>query len=200
MQRKAKSISKLSKTTSLQASSQQKSRHSRTNEDINNILAQDANEAQRGMVTPEVFIYPVNFSEPVANVKSDGIDENEDGPVIVPAFASISVMISYVIIGAILFGEWEKWDFITSAYFCFISLVTIGFGDMVPGDPVKDYTEGSSTKLLVSVAYLLVGMALLAMCFNLMQEELVYDVKRFARNVGLLVDRRKRRESLAYNS
>jgi hypothetical protein len=65
-------------------------------------------------------------------------------------------------------------------YFCFISLSTIGFGDLVPGD--KIYRRGDGVDLVDEVfelsfifcsMYLMLGMALIAMCFNLMQVRLV---------------------------
>jgi hypothetical protein len=49
---------------------------------------------------------------------------------------SLAVMIGYICGGAIIFGEWEGWNFLDGFYFCFITLSTIGFGDMVPGDAV----------------------------------------------------------------
>nr|CAD7194657.1 unnamed protein product [Timema douglasi] len=43
---------------------------------------------------------------------------------------------SYVCFGALLFSKWENWGFLDGSYFCFISLSTIGFGDIVPGDKI----------------------------------------------------------------
>ena len=48
-------------------------------------------------------------------------------------FASLFVMVSYIMGGAFLFAAWEKWTVLDGFYFCFISLSTIGFGDFVPG-------------------------------------------------------------------
>lgn len=82
----------------------------------------------------------------------------------------------YICGGAILFCKWEDWEFLDAFYFCFISLSTIGFGDLVPGD--KIYRRGKDKNLVDEVfelsfifcsMYLMLGMALIAMCFNLMQ-------------------------------
>lgn len=45
---------------------------------------------------------------------------------------------SYILFGAIIFIRWEdSWKVLTGCYFCFISLSSIGFGDVVPGDKVS---------------------------------------------------------------
>lgn len=45
---------------------------------------------------------------------------------------------SYILFGAIIFIRWEdSWKVLTGCYFCFISLSSIGFGDVVPGDKVN---------------------------------------------------------------
>ncbi|KAH8394651.1 hypothetical protein KR222_000868, partial [Zaprionus bogoriensis] len=88
----------------------------------------------------------------------------------VPLTVCVFVMVSYILSGAILFGRWEDWNYLDGSYFCFISLSSIGFGDLVPGDRVitadKDKVEVS---FILCAVYLLLGMALIAMCFNLMQ-------------------------------
>jgi potassium channel subfamily K protein len=35
--------------------------------------------------------------------------------------------------GSLIFTVWEGWDIIASGYYCFITISTIGFGDIVPG-------------------------------------------------------------------
>jgi len=32
-----------------------------------------------------------------------------------------------------MFTLWEEWDYLAGCYFCFVTLSTIGFGDLVPG-------------------------------------------------------------------
>lgn len=52
-----------------------------------------------------------------------------------PTFCLFSFF-SYILWGALLFGQWESWGYLDGSYFCFISLSSIGFGDLVPGDRV----------------------------------------------------------------
>ncbi|XP_032590869.1 TWiK family of potassium channels protein 12 [Drosophila grimshawi] len=100
----------------------------------------------------------------------------------VPLTVCIFVMVSYILSGAILFGRWEDWNYLDGSYFCFISLSSIGFGDLVPGDRVitadKDKVELS---FILCAVYLLLGMALIAMCFNLMQEQVIHNMRAIKR-------------------
>ena len=88
-----------------------------------------------------------------------------------------------------LFSAWENWSFIEGFYFTFITLTTIGFGDFVPGDSISnvDSTDGQC-KLLCSVIYVLLGLAVLSMSINLIQEEVVDACARLARDCGIYDD------------
>lgn len=44
----------------------------------------------------------------------------------VPIWLCVFLVVSYILGGAVLFTEWESWIFLDSAYFCFITLTTIG--------------------------------------------------------------------------
>ncbi|XP_063695486.1 uncharacterized protein LOC134826909 isoform X2 [Culicoides brevitarsis] len=101
----------------------------------------------------------------------------------VPIWLCVFLVISYILGGAYLFASWENWSFLDSAYFCFITLTTIGFGDFVPAQGVK---EDSEMSIAFCSLYLLFGIALLAMSFNLVQEEVIANVKSVARRLGIL--------------
>ncbi|VDI69717.1 potassium channel subfamily K, invertebrate [Mytilus galloprovincialis] len=97
----------------------------------------------------------------------------------VPIIVCSLLVITYTLIGTLLFHLWEtSWDILTSAYFCFITLSTIGFGDVVPGHSLDSWQ--SQPKQFICAMYLLFGLTLLAMCFDLLQEQ----VRTFARWFG----------------
>ncbi|PNF14381.1 hypothetical protein B7P43_G01696 [Cryptotermes secundus] len=93
--------------------------------------------------------------------------------IIVPSTACLWVMGGYVLTGTIMFAEWEGWEYLDSTYFCVTSLCKIGIGDFVPGANILEaLNSGSQTKLIINFVYLLLGMGLIAMCYNLMREEI----------------------------
>lgn len=102
-----------------------------------------------------------------------------------PIWLSILLVVGYIFGGAFLFSGWEQWSFLDSAYFCFITLTTIGFGDFVPAQNVKENVEIS---IALCSLYLLFGIALLAMSFNLVQEEVINSVKSVAKRLGIIKD------------
>ena len=83
-----------------------------------------------------------------------------------------------------MFQNWEGWSLLDSSYFCFITLTTIGFGDLVPNQQSQD---GESRLALCSL-YLLFGIAMIAMSFNLVQEQVINNVKTLGRQLGILKD------------
>ena len=101
--------------------------------------------------------------------------DRSDGRVYIPLWMSLFVLISYVTAGAVLFTVLQKgeWTYAESFYFCFITLSTIGLGDYVYGQVGKTVDSSS----IISVAYLLVGLSVVSMCFNLMQEEVMHKLR-----------------------
>lgn len=111
--------------------------------------------------------------ERVSKLKQSNFDQNYNGPAFdghyhrhlsgVPISICVMILICYVTLGAALFHRLQSWNVLESLYFCFSSLVTIGFGELEP----KGYTAQ-----YVASAYILVGMAIVAMCFRLIRAEL----------------------------
>ncbi|XP_075218298.1 potassium two pore domain channel sandman isoform X3 [Lycorma delicatula] len=117
-----------------------------------------------------------NIDEVREGEESDSDDEDPQ-TVTVPITLCLAIMVGYVYGGAILFSRWESWDLLDGSYFCFISLSTIGFGDIVPRDHKITSIQGVGLNFIFCSMYLMLGMALIAMCFNLMQEEVVHKFR-----------------------
>lgn len=111
----------------------------------------------------------------------DFLDEKK---ITVPLTITMIVIAGYIFGGAVLFGLWEGWDWLQSAYFCFITLSTIGFGDVVPG---TDFDNPQATaQLILGAIYVLFGMAILSMCFALMQDEIIAKCTWVGQKLGIL--------------
>ena len=95
-------------------------------------------------------------------------DDDEDEKVSVPLTITMAVIGGYIFMGSLLFGVWEGWDWLTSAYYCFITISTIGFGDVVPGTSGFQ-TSADSWKMVAASGYIVFGMAIMSMAFNLIQ-------------------------------
>ncbi|VDP27163.1 unnamed protein product [Schistosoma mattheei] len=165
----------------------------------------------------------------------DGFSAEEDvSKVTVPISLSLVIMTTYILIGAIVFSIWQDPDYLKWSYFCFITLSTIGFGDIVPGNsnhanptfpclfttycmdnfslliisnrssdfnlhaylfsPLKRTKIDSTNpkeKMIIICLYVAIGLSVFAMCFKLMQEEVVDKMKWFALRIGIL----KRKET-----
>ena len=63
-----------------------------------------------------------------------------------------------------------------ASYFCFVTISTIGFGDIVPGANGLE-SAADQWKMVGAAFYMLFGMAILSMCFSLIQEEIVAKFK-----------------------
>ena len=119
----------------------------------------------------------------------------------IPITTCLMVLISYIICGAAIFSAWEVetpshtlfpflflqcWTFLDGFYFCFISLMTIGFGDFVPGNSyiyavAENISEQeANAKLVLGSVYLLLGMGVIAMCVNLAQEKIFIQAGRYS--------------------
>lgn len=79
------------------------------------------------------------------------------------------ILISYITVGVVLFHKIQSWDILESLYFCFSSLLTIGFGDLSPTGSLAQYFASG---------YILIGMAVVAMSFSLIQTELIFWLRR----------------------
>ncbi|KAJ8917878.1 hypothetical protein NQ315_010791 [Exocentrus adspersus] len=132
---------------------------------------------------PSVVVDPENpEGDPQPPLDSSGVPVTEETPTTpalsnfeindefnLPISLALFILISYIFIGAVIYTFWEGWDFLASFYFVFISMSTVGFGDYVPKQVLC---------MLVSIIYLVFGLALMSMCINVVQEKLSDTFKK----------------------
>ena len=107
---------------------------------------------------------------------------------LVPISMCILIVVGYLILGTMIFTPWEEnWNFLIGFYFCFITLTTVGFGDYVPGMGSKGWNNDE--KRVICAIYLLFGMALLAMSFQLVQKEVKHKFRKVAIKIGLIEEK-----------
>ncbi|KAJ8985334.1 hypothetical protein NQ317_008365 [Molorchus minor] len=137
---------------------------------------------------PLYILYFMNVGDALAGVfrwvyhwiyecSTESPETDHTKKIIVPSTACLWVLVVYVLTGAIMFGAWEQWDFLDSIYFCVTSLCKLGFGDLVPGSSIDASNHANQTKLVINFIYIAFGLALVAMCYNLMREEVREKVK-----------------------
>ncbi|ESN89916.1 hypothetical protein HELRODRAFT_116717 [Helobdella robusta] len=141
-------------------------------------------QAEAQMKSQEAFDSIVESTFISAKRGGASEDDLEYVKMTVPISICLIIITLYIYLGAQLFSYWEKWDLITSSYFCFITLSTIGFGDLVPG--IDSSQEKAHQKLMLCSLWLVVGLSLLAMCFNLMQEEVKENFRWIGMKLGVL--------------
>ena len=103
----------------------------------------------------------------------DDDDEDEEiEKVSVPLTITMGLVAGFIFMGSVLFAVWEGWDWLSSAYYCFVTISTIGFGDLVPGSE-GFRTTADNLKMIAAAAYIVFGMAIMSMAFNLIQVDLL---------------------------
>ncbi|KAL6443549.1 hypothetical protein ACFW04_001598 [Cataglyphis niger] len=96
------------------------------------------------------------------------------------ACAAIILLFLYLACGAGMFMLWEDdWNFFDGFYFCFVTMTTIGFGDLVPKKP--KYT-------LLCTLYILVGLALTGTIIELVRRQYAQSWRRLQRLSGPLAE------------
>ncbi|KAF9797424.1 hypothetical protein SFRURICE_005900 [Spodoptera frugiperda] len=108
----------------------------------------------------------------------------------IPVGIVLFLLLAYICVGAAIFSAWENWSFLDAAYFCFIALATIGFGDFVPTSFLTtkhstEHTKSEYVQMIACCAYLVFGLILIAMSFSLLQDEVVARCSQLANSLGL---------------
>ena len=105
----------------------------------------------------------------------DGIGEDMEG-LNVPLLLILLVVFAYILFGGLVLPLWEKeFSIFDSLYFCFITLTTIGFGDIVPSHPKF---------FMLTFVFIISGMAIMSMAFKLGQSSIVSCYRRLMRCIS----------------
>ncbi|KAL3100827.1 hypothetical protein niasHT_025739 [Heterodera trifolii] len=79
-----------------------------------------------------------------------------------PLAIALTVTTAWIALSAAVFCLWEEWSYFTSVYFFFISISTIGFGDVTPEHPQY---------MIMTFFVVVVGLSLVSVCINVVQEK-----------------------------
>ncbi|KAF0312805.1 Potassium channel subfamily K member 4 [Amphibalanus amphitrite] len=133
------------------------------------------------------------FGKKAKRVWEDEIGQEEYMPtnqVRVPVAILMVLMLLYLLLGAQIFSVWEGWTYIAACYFSFVTLTTIGFGDLLPGNSF--FTEPDDAErawqMVTAIVYCLLGMALVSMCLQMVQQQAADLVRWAGEELGLIDD------------
>ncbi|XP_014355577.1 TWiK family of potassium channels protein 9 [Papilio machaon] len=100
------------------------------------------------------------------------------------ALWAVCFLFVYLSAGAALFKMWEDdWTFYDGFYFCFITMTTIGFGDLVPKRPKY---------MLLCTLYILIGLALTSTIIELVRRQYARSWQQLRALSGPLADTLRR--------
>jgi hypothetical protein len=94
-------------------------------------------------------------------------------------FAGLGMLTLYIAFGGMLFMLLEKWSFFEAFYFCFITMTTIGLGDLVPGN---------TTYTLFCTLYIFLGLALTSTTIELVRRQYAESWERMKMLSGRLAE------------
>uniref|UniRef100_F1L2H2 TWiK family of potassium channels protein 7 n=1 Tax=Ascaris suum TaxID=6253 RepID=F1L2H2_ASCSU len=105
------------------------------------------------------------------SINLDDIDSDSESSIEdelrIPVVMVLFVLVAYTAIGGLLFQSWEGWPYFDAFYFCFITMATVGFGDIVPTEQVY---------MFFTMAYIIFGLSLATMCIDLAGTEYIRKI------------------------
>lgn len=109
--------------------------------------------------------------------KNEGEQEAEAGLETRSRFtdAAAAVVATYLCAGVAFYSWAEGWSYVDALYFCITTLMTVGFGDLIPTHEVSR---------AFTIGYILTGMSLVATCLGILVSQLQSRVKRAASATG----------------
>lgn len=95
----------------------------------------------------------------------------------------IIVVICFILFGAWMYTQWESWTYFESVYFIFISLSTIGLGDIIPEHPKY---------FMAACLYLFFGLTLVSFFINTVLLQIQKVAKKAKQETGRIMDMGRR--------
>ncbi|KFD69224.1 hypothetical protein M514_04571 [Trichuris suis] len=92
----------------------------------------------------------------------------------VPATVVIAILFGYTALGGLLFCNTEMWNYFEAFYFSFITMTTIGFGDLIP-------RRGSN--MIGILMYIVLGLVITTMCIDLVGVQYIRKIHYFGRKI-----------------
>ncbi|XP_058059952.1 TWiK family of potassium channels protein 18 [Anopheles bellator] len=92
--------------------------------------------------------------------------------ILAPILLCVAMMSIYIVVGALTLFRLESLPLSDGVYFCFMALSTIGFGALAPGA-----RRESPATTWFCAGYIMAGMALTAMCFNVLHDEILHRLR-----------------------
>ena len=132
----------------------------------------------------------VSFNREVS-VSSSNVERQVDNYSF-PWWMAFILLILYLHLGMFMFVFGLGWGYIDSFYFAFVSLSTIGFGDVYYQPSVYDNT------IYYIFTYTFFGFCYTSMCMNLCSQELIHLWRRVAWKIGYYRSRRWKRDFRAF--
>jgi hypothetical protein len=160
MNNKPRTVSNLSELTANKSDSKLNS------QSINNFLLKE-------IVNPKATLLD---EDKVSSLSSDDSSDDTNNARQVPPSILAATLIVYIVLGALIFQYYEKWSLMESIYYVVTSLLSIGFGDYVPGQQHDD--PNVVFKFLIMITYFLFGLAMIGMVVRLAQDTATKSVEK----------------------
>ncbi|WKX99673.1 hypothetical protein Q1695_014500 [Nippostrongylus brasiliensis] len=92
----------------------------------------------------------------------------------IPALLVLAILVLYTALGGVLMSKLEPWTFFTSFYWSFITMTTVGFGDLMPRRDEYMY---------IILLYIILGLAITTMCIDLVGVQYIRKIHYFGRKI-----------------